>query len=206
MLIIANISCIRIFAMYSVLPPLQPNRPPSPSKRSPTRSGTLALIPEEEESQQQQQRDTQQSRAAADGSNKSTNPASSNKTEQSDSSLSNSSQQTPSAHAKDSQDNQKAASQQPFRMAIPPYAIDGSDTASKSLVAASPTFNSAPLKVATPGQHAQAMEVRRHIYALQIPTLLLVNAELVKGCIFLLEQHKNHPEERDFPMEGSYLE
>lgn len=93
-----------------------------------------------------------------------------------------------------------------MKMAIPPYVQDG-ESSSSVPVAASPTFNSAPLKAPIPGQHAQAMEVRRHIYALQIPTLLLVNAELVKGCIFLLEQHaKNAPPGSNFVMEGTYLE
>lgn len=104
------------------------------------------------------------------------------------------------------QDGQKDAAGQPFKKAMLPHAPPTGDNTSKPSIAASPTFNSAPLKTPMPGQHAQALEVRRHLYALQVPTLLLVNAELVKGCIFLLEQHAKNKPEQAFSMEGTYSE
>lgn len=181
---------------------MQPNRPPSPSKRSPTRTGTLSLIPEEEESQQQQ-RDQRQGLAVADGSTSQGSSGISIKAEQTRSGLDS---QAPSVQQPEQKVTQQTASRQPFKMSIPPYASNGNDNATKAPISASPTLNSAPLKVSIPGQHAQAMEVRRQIFALQIPTLLLVNAELVKGCIFLLEKHNKNNPNVNFLVEGSYQE
>lgn len=195
---------------------IQPHRPPSPSKRSPTRSGTLALIPEEEETQQHQQQSKQEPAPTSSSDSKDKSRPLAPERRQSVH-IQNSqngpftgfpaSSSTP-ASSSQQQDPSKASTskQAPLKMTMPPYVHDG-ETSSNPPASASPTFNSAPLKAPLAGQHVQAMEVRRHIYALQIPTLLLVNAELVKGCIFLLEQHaKTAPPNTQFSMDGPYLE
>ena len=77
----------------------------------------------------------------------------------------------------------------------------------------SPTYSTVKTPLAGPGSVAlsgssiQSLEVRKHIYALQIPTLLAINAELVRGSLALQAQHaKNNPEQPAHPMEGLYKE
>ena len=92
---------------------------------------------------------------------------------------------------------------------------DGTSTAQPNLEAdpedtpTSPTYSTikTPLGGPVSGSSIQNLEVKKHIYALQVPAILLINSELVKGSLALQAQHaKNNPDQPAHPMDGLYKE
>lgn len=54
--------------------------------------------------------------------------------------------------------------------------------------------------------HGQALEIRKHMYTLQVPTILLINTELIRGCIMLRDAHQKHTPTLEFTMGEEYIE
>ncbi|KAL7008523.1 hypothetical protein EMMF5_001785 [Cystobasidiomycetes sp. EMM_F5] len=173
-------------------------RPPSPGRRvSPTRIGSLAQIPEEDVDNcggQESAHSAPQS-TSAEGQMQRTSSKGDLHTVQRADNPSN------PVNTSDAQGTSLDAS-------IPPALKQVSSPRELQMPLISNPLTDKPIGKSPDaiGQHLQAQEIRKHIYALQVPNILLINAELIRACLALQEFYAKQYAGQKYTLGDDYTE